>query len=79
MIDAQAITPDTWITLGSAGVVVVAAIKGTMVLVNIQRDLRGILHRKDFSLWAARLKAGNPNLNVPRLDSTANEGESDDS
>jgi hypothetical protein len=72
-MDPAKIGPDTWISVMSALVVIGAAIKGTMVLVNIQRDLRGIVRKADFKLWAARLQIQNRDLNVPELDEEGDE------
>ena len=70
MIDSS-ISTDTAVTLGTAIVVVTAAVKGAMVLVNIHRDLSeiraGMLRRSEFEVWSARLGKSNPDLKVPDL------------
>ena len=72
MIESDALSPESLVSLGTASVVMGAAIKGTMVLVNIRRDLddirSGILRRNEFELWSARLARNNPDLKVPDLE-----------
>lgn len=72
MIDPSTLSPDSLVSIGTAVVVMGAAIKGTMVLVNIRRDLddirSGILRRNEFELWSARLARDNPSLKVPDLE-----------
>lgn len=72
MIESDALSPESLVSLGTAAVVMGAAIKGTMVLVNIRRDLddirSGILRRNEFELWSARLARNNPDLKVPDLE-----------
>ncbi len=65
---SETIGPDTWITLGSAIVVLGFCIAVTRALVNIQHDLRGNLKRSDFRLWKAHLKIQNPTLLIPELE-----------
>jgi len=72
VIESDALSPESLVSLGTAAVVMGAAIKGTMVLVNIRRDLddirSGILRRNEFELWSARLARNNPDLKVPDLE-----------
>jgi len=72
VIGSDALSPESLVSLGTAAVVMGAAIKGTMVLVNIRRDLddirSGILRRNEFELWSARLARNNPDLKVPDLE-----------
>lgn len=68
MIEAVSLTPETLVSLGTAVVVMSAAIKGTMVLVNIRRDLddirSSIVRRNEMELWIAKLERDNPNVKV---------------
>lgn len=68
MPEVSTIGANTWITLGSAIAVITVAVAGTRAVVNIQRDLRGILKRIEFKLWAARFQAKNPTIHVPELE-----------
>ena len=72
MIDPSTLSPDSLVSIGTAVVVMGAAIKGTMVLVNIRRDpddiRSGILRRNDLHLWSARRARDNPSLKVPDLE-----------
>lgn len=72
MIEApSSLSTDTLVSIGTAVVVIGAAVKGTMVLTNIRRDLdeirNGIVWKSDFALWKVRLSRDNPNLKVPHL------------
>lgn len=71
MIDATTIGADTWISLGTAVIVLGYAVRGTRVVTLLQRDVedmkRGMVERSDFKVWTSRLARKNPTLNVPEL------------
>lgn len=72
MIEATQIGADTWISLGTAVIVLGYAIKGTRVVTLLARDVedmkRGMVDNRDFKVWASRLARRNPTLEVPELE-----------
>lgn len=77
MIDATTIGADTWISLGTAVIVLGYAVRGTRVVTLLQRDVedmkRGMVERSDFKVWTSRLARKNPTLNVPEFDEDDND------
>ena len=72
MIDATQIGADTWISLGTAVIVLGYAVKGTRVVTLLARDVedmkKGMVDYRDFKVWTSRLARKNPTLHVPELD-----------
>lgn len=71
-MDPTTIGADTWISLGTAVIVLGYAVRGTRVVTLLQRDVedmkRGMVERSDFKVWTSRLARKNPTLNVPDLE-----------
>ena len=76
-VDPTTIGADTWISLGTAVIVLGYAVKGTRVVTLLARDVedlkKGMVDRSEFRVWTSRLARKNPTLNVPEL----NEDEDD--
>lgn len=73
ILDVETLSANTVVSLGSAVVVMGAAIKGTMVLTNIHRDIRDlkgqVVKRDELNLLLARMARDNPGLKVEELES----------
>lgn len=71
ILDPETLSANTLVSVGSAVVVMGAAIKGTMVLTNIHRDLSemktSMVRRSEVDLWIARLARDNPSLKIEDL------------
>jgi len=76
-VDPTTIGADTWISLGTAVIVLGYAVKGTRVVTLLARDVedlkKGMVDRSEFRVWTSRLARKNPTLHVPEL----NEDEDD--
>lgn len=60
MTDPAYLSADTLISLGTAIVVIAAAVRITRSVTNMERDLRLMLKRADFKVWVAQAQRTNP-------------------